>query len=72
MRSLTMAIFKSFIIYRQLLFYSDNVFLQECFIFDKIPGKDPDKFLKTKITWKGQHWTFQLLPQGYLQYVVGW
>jgi len=42
-----MGILKFFVTYRQLLFYSDafvKVFLQMCFIFKKISGKDFDKY----------------------------
>lgn len=40
--TLTMAIFKSFVIYRQLLFHSDaltKMFLQRCFILEKFTEK---------------------------------
>ena len=42
-----MSILKFFVIYRQLLFYSDafaKVFLQMCFIFKKISEKGFDKY----------------------------
>ena len=49
-----MAIFKPFVIYKQLLFYSDasaKVFLQKCFIFREIHKKDSEecKLLITQI-----------------------
>ena len=52
-RSLTMASFKVFVIYRQLLFHTDafaKVFLQKCFIFKEIHGKDPDKYSRMQVS----------------------
>ena len=55
---LTMAICKSFDIYRQLLFHSDafaKAFPRKCFIFKEIHGKDANKvshnFEVIKLNW---------------------